>query len=117
MVNFERTAGDDRNGGQLNISIAEVPTPTVSVTINRLGSFNSRTGYVTVSGTYTCTNGSKFAGGKALAVTLGFACGQVECTTEYAEQTVLLSGKKSAGATEDGGDGAGNLLFLQALSQ
>ena len=152
--------GDGLNGGQLNISISEVAVPTVNVTVNRVGSFNSRTGYVTISGTYSCTSGSsinvfvdarqnagrfvvlgygsfydantcdgsvrpwsavvqptagKFAGGKALTVTFSFACGQVECATGYVEQTVLLTGKKSAGAAEAGDDGAGNLLFLPAL--
>ena len=50
--------GDGLNGGQLTISIAEAPSPSLSLTVDRRGSFNSRTGYVTISGTYACTNSS-----------------------------------------------------------
>ena len=46
------------NGGNLNIVFAEIPPPpTVEITVNRYGTFNSRTGTATISGTYTCTNG------------------------------------------------------------
>ena len=36
----------------------------------------------------------KFAGGKAMTVTFSFACGLIECTEGFDEQTVHLSGKK-----------------------
>jgi hypothetical protein len=50
--------GDGLNGGQLNISFNEAPPPpTVDITVNRYGTFNSKTGTATISGTYTCTNG------------------------------------------------------------
>ena len=46
------------NGGLLNISFNEAPPPpTVDITVNRYGKFNSRTGVATISGSYTCTNG------------------------------------------------------------
>jgi hypothetical protein len=46
------------NGGNLDISFNEAPPPpTVDVTVNRTGTFNSRTGVATISGTYTCTDG------------------------------------------------------------
>ena len=45
------------NGGLLNISFnAAPPPPAVSITVNRTGTFNSKTGVATISGTYTCTN-------------------------------------------------------------
>lgn len=46
------------NGGNLSISFNEIPPPpTVDITVDRFGTFNSRTGTATISGTYTCTNG------------------------------------------------------------
>ena len=45
------------NGGNLSISFNEAPPPpTVDVTVNRTGTFNSRTGVATISGTYTCSD-------------------------------------------------------------
>ena len=50
--------GDGLNGGLLSISFNNVPPPpTVDITVNRYGLFNSKTGVATISGTYTCTNG------------------------------------------------------------
>jgi hypothetical protein len=46
------------NGGSLNISFsAAPPPPTVDFTVNPTGTFNSKTGAATISGTYICTNG------------------------------------------------------------
>jgi len=46
------------NGGSLNIVFAEIPPPpTVDITVNHYGTFNSKTGTATISGTYTCSNG------------------------------------------------------------
>ena len=46
------------NGGNLSISFNEIPPPpTVDITVDRFGTFNSKTGTATISGTYTCTNG------------------------------------------------------------
>ena len=113
--------------------------PTVDVTVNPSGTFNSRTGVATISGTYTCTGGDfievfvdanqrvgrgsvlgsgfffdystcdgtshtwsaeiypqngKFAGGKAMTVTFGYTCGIFECSIGYAEQIVVLKGRR-----------------------
>jgi hypothetical protein len=38
--------------------------------------------------------GGKFAGGKALTVSFAYSCGLFECRDTYAEQTVILQGKK-----------------------
>ena len=48
------------NGGNLSISFIEFvipPPPTLDFSVNRFGSFNSKTGTATISGTYTCTDG------------------------------------------------------------
>jgi hypothetical protein len=46
------------NGGNLSIVFAEIPPPpTVELTVNPYGTFNSHTGTATISGTYTCTDG------------------------------------------------------------
>ncbi len=46
------------NGGMLEIVVAVAPPPPeVTVTVNRTGRFNSRTGSATISGTVTCTGG------------------------------------------------------------
>jgi len=45
------------NGGALHISFnAAPPPPTLSVTVEPRGTFNSKTGVATLYGTYTCTN-------------------------------------------------------------
>ncbi len=45
------------NGGSLSISFSEAaPPPTVDITVNRVGTVNSRTGVATISGTFTCAN-------------------------------------------------------------
>jgi hypothetical protein len=46
-------------GGMLNISISLAPPPpdlTVTLSVNRFGTVNTRTGVVTISGTYSCVN-------------------------------------------------------------
>jgi len=46
------------NGGNLSISFNDVPPPpTIDITVNPYGKFNSKTGTATISGTYTCING------------------------------------------------------------
>ena len=45
------------NGGLLTILFNEVAAPTLSITVNRFGRVNTRTGVATISGTYTCANG------------------------------------------------------------
>lgn len=46
------------NGGSLDIQVAEIPPPPeVTLTVNKSGRFNSKTGSATISGTVTCTGG------------------------------------------------------------
>lgn len=55
IMAFDDTPGSG-NGGTLQISVTNAPPPPVeSVTINRVGRFNSRTGAATITGTVTCT--------------------------------------------------------------
>lgn len=50
------------NGGTLRISFnAAPPPPTIDITVNRVGRFNSHTGAATLTGTYACTNGDFIA--------------------------------------------------------
>jgi len=50
------------NGGTLHINIAEVPPPPeLDITVDKFGTFNSRTGTATISGTATCTGEAEFA--------------------------------------------------------
>jgi len=47
------------NGGMLNISISLAPPPpdlTVTLSVNRFGTVDMRTGIVTIYGTYSCVN-------------------------------------------------------------
>ena len=48
------------NGGMLNISISLAPPPppppALTLSVDRFGTVNARTGVVTISGTYTCLN-------------------------------------------------------------
>src|SRR6476661_6061757 len=47
------------NGGSLSISFNEVPPPpTVDIMVNRTGTVDAHTGIATISGTFTCSNGS-----------------------------------------------------------
>ena len=47
------------NGGLLNISFNQAPPPpTVDLAVSRFGTVTGRTGVATISGSYTCTNGS-----------------------------------------------------------
>jgi hypothetical protein len=51
------------NGGTLRINVTEIPPPPeIDVTVNRFGTFNSKTGSATISGTVTCTGDAQFAG-------------------------------------------------------
>jgi hypothetical protein len=61
-VTYHIMAIDDQddgggNGGILQISLNLVEAPTVDITVNSSGQFNSKTGTATISGTYTCSNG------------------------------------------------------------
>jgi len=127
------------NGGTLAINVSEIPPPPeIDVTVNRTGSFNSKTGAATITGTVTCVgdadfagietevrqnvgrftivgfgftevtcdgatrpwslevipDNGKFSGGKAVTVTLAFACGVFDCGVDFEERIVQLRGKK-----------------------
>ena len=66
-VTYTILAFDDQedgggNGGTLNLHVAEVPPPPeVTLTVNPRGTFNSRTGGATISGTVTCVGEAEFA--------------------------------------------------------
>jgi hypothetical protein len=46
------------NGGMLELTVATAPPPPeISLTVDRTGRFNPRTGSATISGTITCTGG------------------------------------------------------------
>ncbi len=141
VLAFDDQGDGGGNGGSLHISFTQAPPPpTVDITVNRTGTVDAHTGIATISGTYTCSNGSsleafvdasqkvgngrnatifgsgsfldsgtcngaphtwsaavvpdsgKFAGGKSMTVTFAFACGAVQCTEGYTEQTVQLRG-------------------------
>jgi hypothetical protein len=62
-VTYSILAFDDQgdgagNGGNLVINVAAIPPPPqVTLTVNKTGRFNSKTGTATISGTITCTGG------------------------------------------------------------
>jgi hypothetical protein len=134
---FDFSESTTPNGGTATVTLGEVPPPPeLGLTVNTTGTFNSKTGTATISGTYTCTNAffvsifgnvtqsvgrfkiqgsfntfdvqcdgqvhpwsaeatsfnGSFAGGKALTVTIGFACGISFCAQALVEQTVQLKG-------------------------
>jgi Family of unknown function (DUF6299) len=125
-------------GGTALLAIDELPPPpTLSLTVDPIGRFDSKTGTATLTGTYNCTNAfftdisgsvrqavgrfvirgtfftggvdcdgeahtwtalvvadnGKFAGGKAMSVAFGFACGVPFCTSTLVEQAVQLKGR------------------------
>jgi hypothetical protein len=47
--------GGSGNGGSLSISFYEAVSPTADITVNRFGQVDAKTGFATISGTYTCT--------------------------------------------------------------
>jgi hypothetical protein len=57
IMAFDDTPGSG-NGGTLNISISSAPPPpSLSVTVDPVGRFNSHTGAARITGTLTCTGG------------------------------------------------------------
>jgi uncharacterized protein DUF6299 len=134
---FDFSESTTPNGGTATVTLGEVPPPPeLGLTVNKTGTFNTKTGTATISGTYTCTNAffvnifgnvsqsvgrftiqgffntvdvqcdgeahawsaeatstnGKFAGGKAMTVTIGFACGISFCSQAMVEQTIQLKG-------------------------
>jgi len=68
-VTYYILAFDDQSdgvgtGGMLNISItlgaADPPPPAVTLSVDRFGTVNARTGVVTISGTYSCVDADSF---------------------------------------------------------
>lgn len=55
-----------------------------------------------------------FKGGKALTVSFSFACGSIQCTDGFTEQTIQLKG--GGGAKAAGADQLGGQLFLPLMS-
>jgi len=56
IVVFDDQFDEAGNGGTLQLTVDEAPPPpTVDVTVDPVGRFDSRSGTVTVSGTVTCT--------------------------------------------------------------
>jgi hypothetical protein len=57
VLAFDFQGDGGGNGGLLNITFnAAPPPPTATLTVNRTGLVNSKTGIATLSGTYSCTN-------------------------------------------------------------
>ncbi len=57
---FDDQGDGGGNGGNLGITVSEVPPPPVlTVTIAAAGQFNARTGAATIRGTVTCTGGDE----------------------------------------------------------
>jgi hypothetical protein len=58
ILAFDDQGDGGGNGGTLDIKVAEIPPPPeITLTVNRSGLFNSKTGSATISGTVTCTGG------------------------------------------------------------
>jgi hypothetical protein len=113
------------NGGNLSISFNKVPPPSLDLTIDPTGHFNTKTGAATVSGAYICSGifsflvegtcdgmshpwsaevfptSGKFKGGKAQTVADTFSCDDpfAGCIGPFVEKTVQLSGGSNAGAS------------------
>jgi hypothetical protein len=86
------------NGGTLNISVeAAPPPPTVSLTVDPLGHFNSATGSATVTGTVTCTGVADFA---FIDVQLTQNVGRVSTVSGFGETEFTCDGTTQAWSVE-----------------
>jgi hypothetical protein len=71
IMAFDDTAGG-ANGGQLELSIVTAPPPPViDVTVDKVGTFNARTGVATITGTATCSGGDYLSLNAELHQTVG----------------------------------------------
>jgi len=58
ILAFDDQGDGGGNGGTLDIKVAEIPPPPeITLTVNKSGLFNSKTGSATIKGTVTCTGG------------------------------------------------------------
>ena len=142
MLVFDDQSDEAGNGGLLDMTLDVIPPPpTIDLTVNPVGTFNSRTGEATISGMVTCDPGDNaftfaevdveatqrvgrflikgysyqeiacngetvpwsatvvgetglFKGGKAMTVTVGYGCGDYDCSINFVESVVMLRGGK-----------------------
>jgi hypothetical protein len=58
ILAFDDQGDGGGNGGLLDIKVAAIPPPPeMTLTVNKSGQFNSKTGSATISGTVTCSGG------------------------------------------------------------
>lgn len=61
VLAFDDQGDGSGNGGTLKIQFQQAFVPDVSFSVNQYGSFDSRSGAATVSGSYTCSAGADFS--------------------------------------------------------
>jgi hypothetical protein len=101
IVAFDDQLDESGNGGTLVIEVSEAPPPPeVDVTVDSVGSFDSRTGSATISGTVTCSGEDiDFAGIEIQLrqrvgrfIVNGFGFGEVACDGDTHSWSVEVSG-------------------------
>jgi hypothetical protein len=87
---FDDQLDGSGNGGTLNISVEEAPpAPTVSLTVDPIGHFNSATGSATVTGSVTCTGVADFT---FLDVQLSQTVGRISTVSGFGETEFVCDG-------------------------
>ena len=95
---FDDQSDGGGNGGVLNITIdVAPPAPTIDVTVNPVGQFDSRTGSATISGTVTCTGEVQFA---FMDVELRQTVGRVSTITGISSLDVVCDGTTQSWSVE-----------------
>lgn len=95
---FDDQLDGSGNGGTLNISVEEAPpAPTVSLTVDPIGHFNSATGSATVTGTITCTGVADFS---FIDVELSQSVGRVSTVSGFGETDFVCDGTTQAWSVE-----------------
>lgn len=61
VMAFDDQGDESGIGGSLTIEFTQAFVPSVEFSVNQSGSFNSRTGSTTVSGSITCSDGADFS--------------------------------------------------------
>jgi hypothetical protein len=107
VLAFDYQGDGGGNGGLLTISFrAAGPPPTVDVTVNPVGQFDSKTGRATLSGTFTCANAdfvqvmgqlSQSVGRVTINGSLGFGATTCDGTPHSWSATAVPSNGKFAG--------------------